>query len=135
MDTVYNNIIPPYPHIPQLQDVPNGEPPVLPPTADKIEVSKLKEDIPKFKQWISASSSAAWDVFLKHELQDLLSAHESTWVMQDIFKNARSTQLPTSETPQEVDPDLISIFEASLNPPCRVRKRYIIFIIQLNCTQ
>ncbi|MCG8623029.1 MAG: hypothetical protein MJE68_13670 [Proteobacteria bacterium] len=88
-------------------------------------MSKLKEDIPKFKQWISASSSAAWDVFLERELQDLLSAHESTWVMQDVFKNAKSTQLsPTSETPQEVDPGLISMFEASLNPPCRVRKRY-----------
>ena len=85
-------------------------------------MSKLKEDIPKFKQWISPSSSAVWDVFLERELQDLLSTHESTWVMQDVIKNAESTQLPTSETPQEVDPGLISMIEASLNPPCRVSK-------------
>ena len=27
-----------------LQDTPSGEPSVLPPTADKVDVSKIKED-------------------------------------------------------------------------------------------
>lgn len=103
-----------------MQDVPSGEPLVLPPSADKIEVSKLMEDIPKFKQWISPSSSEIWDIFLERELKDLLSTHESTWVMQDVFNNSKSSQSSTSETPQEADPSLISMMEASLNPPCKV---------------
>ena len=28
--------------------MPSGEPPILPPTADKIEVNKLRDDILKF---------------------------------------------------------------------------------------
>ena len=103
-----------------IQDAPCGEPPVLPPTADKIEVNKLKEDIPKFNQWISSSSSAVWDVFLKRELQDLLSTHEATWVMQEVLNAAKSSQEHNSETPQEVDSRLIAMIEATLNPPCRV---------------
>ena len=98
-----------------IQDVPHGEPPILPPTADKIEVKKLKEDIPKFKQWISPSLSAVWDVFLERELQDLLSTHEATWIMQKIFNTVESSQEHNSETPQEIDPNLIAMIEASLN--------------------
>lgn len=103
-----------------IQDAPCGEPLILPPSADKIEVNKLQEDIPKFKQWISSSSSAVWDVFLERELQDLLSTHEAPWVMQKVFDRVESSQEHDSDTPQEVDSNLMTMIEASLNPPCRV---------------
>ena len=109
-----------------MQDMPSGEPPVLPPTADKIEVSKLKDDIPKFKQWISPSSSAIWDVFLQRELDDLLSTHETIWVMQAVFDSIEHPEpaSPIPEQQEEVDPSLMSMIEASLNPPCRVSMHY-----------
>lgn len=105
-----------------MQDMPSGEPPILPPTADKIEVNKLRDDIPKFKQWVSASSSAIWDVFLEGELDDLLSTHETAWVMQAVFNSVEHPESPSSipEPQQDVDPNLMSMIEASLNPPCRV---------------
>ena len=106
-----------------MQDVPSGEPSVLPPIVDRIEVNRLMDDIPKFKQWISTSSSAIWDVFLEHELDDLLPTHASPWMMQTIFDSVeqRAAESPSPTEPQpEVDPSLMSMVEASLNPPCRV---------------
>lgn len=96
-----------------MQDMPGGEPPILPPTADKIEVNKLRNDIPKFKQWISHSSDA-WDVFLERELDDLLSTHEAAWAMQAVWNSVEH------QPQHEVDPSLMSMTEATLNPPCRV---------------
>ena len=85
-------------------------------------MSKIKDDIPKFKQWISSSACAAWDIFLERELDDLLSTHDATWVMQEVFDRAESSQLEgeSSEMPQEVDSDMMEMIEASLHPPCRV---------------
>ena len=105
-----------------MQDMPSGEPPILPPTADKIEVNKLRDDIPKFKQWISPSSSDAWDVFLERELDDLLSTHEAAWAMQAIWNSVEHPERPSTipEPQHEVDPSLMSMIEATLNPSCRV---------------
>ena len=55
-------------------------------------------------------------------LDDLLSTHETAWVMQAAFDSVEHPE-PLSLIPepqQELDPSLMAMIEASLNLPCRV---------------
>ena len=97
-------------------------PSILPPSADKIEIDKLMDDIPKFYEWISSSSAVAWDIFLQRELKDLLSVHDGPWMMEEIFTACQTSRATThtSET-EEQDEALANLFAASVNPVCEVR--------------
>ena len=105
------------------QTLPTGIPLVLSPSPDKMELKRLSDDIPKFYKWISSSSAAVWELFLRRELKDYLSVHDDPWVMGEVF-NACQTLVTTSQsTPSEnsnVPEDLEDLLASSINPTCEV---------------
>lgn len=71
-----------------LQSVPIGVPHAVSPNLEKLDLNRLKEDIPKFRPWILSSSAAVWNTFMAKDLEEYLSTRESgdEWIMPDVFQ-------------------------------------------------
>ena len=96
-----------------FQSVPIGVPHVVSPNLEKLDLNRLKEDIPKYRPWISSSSATVWNTFMAKDLEGYLSTPESgdEWIMQDVFKQERP---PPSESTssREDNPELAAMFAA-----------------------
>ena len=47
-----------------MQSMPSGYPQFSVPNTDRLDVQKLKQDIPKFYSWLTPDGSSAWSSFL-----------------------------------------------------------------------
>ena len=96
-----------------LQSVPIGVPHAVSPNLEKLDLNRLKEDIPKFRPWILSSSAAVWNTFMAKDLEEYLSTRESgdEWIMPDVFQREHP---PPSEstTSREDNPELAAMFAA-----------------------
>ena len=104
-----------------LQSVPIGVPHAVSPNLEKLNLNRLKEDIPKYGPWISSSSATVWNTFMAKDLEDYLSTPESgdEWIMQDVFQQERP---PPSESTssREDNPELAAMFAAE-HKSCQVQ--------------
>lgn len=104
-----------------FQSVPIGVPHAVSPNVEKLDLNRLKEDIPKYGPWISSSSATVWNTFMAKDLEDYLSTPESgdEWIMQDVFQPERP---PPSESTssREDNPELAAMFAAE-HESCQVQ--------------
>ena len=103
-----------------FQSVPIGVPHPVSPNLEKLDLNRLKDDIPKYGPWISSSSATVWNTFMPKDVEDYLSIPESgdEWIMQDIFQRQRP---PPSESisSREDNPELAAMFAAE-HESCQV---------------
>ena len=68
--------------------MPPGVPHAVSPNPEKLELSRLKEDVSKYRPWISSSSADVWETIMAKDLDDYLSPSENgdEWVMDDVFQ-------------------------------------------------
>ena len=101
--------------------MPIGVPHAVSPNVEKLDLNRLKEDIPKYGPWISSSSATVWNTFMAKNLEDHLSTPESgdEWIMQDVFQQERP---PPSESTssREDNPELAAMFAAE-HESCQVQ--------------
>ena len=70
-----------------LQDVPTGVPSLVQPNTEKLDVSRLRTDIPKWQQWISANSWQEWEAFLSEGLdmlEEIPASIENEWYINEL---------------------------------------------------
>lgn len=97
-------------------------------------MERLKQDIPKFRSWISAESAVEWEIFLQREIGDLLSEPaEGKWLFEDLFE---ASTVPVDETEPPVEDqhppneELSSMF-AAMHQPCEVMNAIILAVIHV----
>ena len=106
--------------------MPTGVPHAVSPNPEKLELNRLKEDIPKYRPWISSSSANVWETFMAKDLDDYLSPSENgdEWIMDDVVQQDHPSS-PSLPEPTNNSAELDTMFAAE-QESCQV----IIFYIQ-----
>lgn len=106
-----------------LQSVPIGLPHAVSANLEKLDLNRLKEDIPKFRSWILSSSAAVWNTFMAKNLEEYLSTCESgdEWIMQVSQREHPPRSESTSS--RKDNPELAAMFAAE-RKSCQVRNLY-----------
>ena len=90
-----------------IHEIPDGSPQVILPDFEKIDVTKLKQDIPKFSPWTTSDSAKEWSTFLSTRLTEVTDAAASfsseRWPMELLhgFNKAQDCALPSILTEEE----------------------------------
>ena len=107
-----------------MQDTPAGEPHRLcsdQASVEKLELDRLRQDLPKFKPWVSPQSWQHWQEFLDNGMDSFFSedaTDSSEWLLPTLEASAASQ--PVETAPGDEDGDLAAMFEAE-QTPCQVR--------------
>ena len=108
-----------------IQGTPSGAPKIVWPSSEKLDLTGLRQDIPKFTPWLSNAAAAEWDQYLTSTLPDMLVQRqdgESRWLMEDIFANSavqNLTPAAPATTNSTADTVLAEMFAAE-RTPCEV---------------
>ena len=88
------------------QSVLFGVPHVLTPDFGKLDIPKLKQDIPKFSPWMTSESTEEWSSFLRSGFAALVDAATETkakrsWMLDDLpgFRHEPQSNIITTEMP------------------------------------
>lgn len=107
-----------------LQGCPDVKiPPVfVEPSTDKLDVERLVRDLPKYKQWITATSWESWEEFIANT-EKLMEVKPLSWNFSQLIVNAeaaeknrkqQSSSVLTQETVSIIDKETAAIQEVCL---------------------
>ncbi len=101
--------------------MPIGVPSAICPNPEKMELPRIKEDIPKYRKWISPTSAQIWDTFLATELDAYLSVPEGAneWAMEEVFQGDNQGLSDATEVSGGQNAELADMFAAE-QAPCQV---------------
>ena len=99
---------------PEVTDVPL----LVSPCSDKMDPEHLTNDIPKYKQFISATSWQEWEKFLAN-LKDIESLPTLSWSLPQLLSASivASAQRKRSGASPVISPDTLSLLDKEIAPP------------------
>lgn len=73
-----------------MQNIPEGSPQLLQPNLEKIDVHKLKQDIPKYDTWITRESAEEWHSILTSDFAEFtnVSCHHESWLLEVLIQHS-----------------------------------------------
>ena len=90
-----------------MQNIPEGSPQLLQPDLEKIDVHKLKQDIPKYDTWITRESAEEWQSILTSDFAEFtnVSPHHGSWLLEVLSSHDSETEqcLQESAPTEEVE--------------------------------
>ena len=93
-----------------FQECSSGTPAFSTPSMEKIDLDRLKQDLPKWKPWLSASSWPEWADFLESGLEDMRKVPEppDEWPLDSICRLVAQQRSVSVSQPDHADEALLT---------------------------